>query len=208
MSCTARYHDTVSAYVKHRCRCLSACYAHSQYRAARRAGTAAPTSVPAIATIRRIRGLYEMGHDADTIAAAAEITPRTVQVLAGAVQAGRRDPLPESVRHTTADAIAAATDHLVRLPGRSTVARARAHRAGWAPLRAWADPFDIDDPNADEEIAARTVGMHPSLRRAVLAEARAERARLAELAAISAATLARNRATRWTPTPTEERTSA
>jgi hypothetical protein len=179
--CPARYHDRPNDYTRHGCRCPETAFAYSQLREARATGRAPAGRVPSAATTRRIRGLYAAGHDASTVAAAANITAVTVRVLLGSdgslrpERAGR--PIPPIVLATTADAITAAAARLARLPGRSVAARARAARAGWAPLHAWdGDVFSIDDPDADDALAASTVGMATSLRRAVLEEAIAERA--------------------------------
>lgn len=167
--------------------------------------------VPAAGTIRRIRGLYELGHDADTIAATTGVPADAVALLAGPHHR-RRPGTPDDVIHReVAAAVAAAAAHLSRLPGRSAAARARALHAGWAPLRAWDGAlFDIDDPAADEQLAARTTGMHPSLRRAVLDEHRAAAAVRARCSAASRRNMATARTSRWThtPTPATERSSA
>ena len=200
--CAARRHGTASAYYRG-CRCPDAAFARSEYLRARATGKALPGYVPAAGTIRRLRGLYSLGHNAATIATAAGLTAVTVRVLLGPDGSLRPErvgrPLPATVHRRTADAVAAAVTRLVQLPGRCERARARARRAGWAPLHAWDnDLFRIDDPAADAVLAAQTAGLSPSLRAVVLADVRAELA--ARAARTAAATRVRIEKLRKTPT--------
>lgn len=148
--------------------------------------------VPAAGTIRRIRGLHLLGHDTGAIADAALLPVATVAALAHMPTVAGR-----AIAEDIAWAVTAATGQLRATTGRSTTAHGRARVAGWIPLRAWDDTFNIDDPDADERLAARTVGMAPALRRAAIATAR-QVAREAARVAAQRAAAARNRAHRAT----------
>lgn len=194
-SCTARYHDTATAYTKHRCRCDTARHAHTVYQAALQVGCAEPGRVPAVATTRRLRGLYLAGHDAIEIAAVSGLAERTLLRLV----AGTAGP---TVLASTAATVTDVTARLARVPGRRPHARRRGLRERWAPLPAWdGQVFAIDDPTVDDRVVADLAHLPVPLRPVVLAEheAAAEAHEARQTAARMS--LAGNRARRWRGEP-------
>lgn len=181
--CSARYHDRPSDYDKHGCRCAAVAYAYSLQRQRRALGRQPAGIVPAVASVRIVRGLYAAGHDAATIADAAGLTAATVRILAGR----RSGEVPDTIHRATAEAITRAAAHLARLPSRyagrkEQDPRRRAARGGWAPLHAWdGDVFRLDDPDADDTLARDTLGLDPSHRRVIRDEKIRDDARAAEL---------------------------
>lgn len=92
---------------------------------------------PSIGTMRRIRGLYYVGHGPLAIREHAPITLTLITEIAGGQYSSVSPSTEAAVRH--------ACNVLANIPGTSRQARARALREGWAPLGAW---DDIDDPAA------------------------------------------------------------
>lgn len=198
-TCPAARHGDALAYMVDACRHPAARESYRLYRKRLREGRHPPAYVPSVGPARRLRALALLGHSLPAIADALGMTKHDVYKIRAAYY--------PTIRLVKATRIEILFDRLTtRPPGRSSRAVAHARQAGWAPPWAWDGAvFAIDDPTADDRLAAQTVGMAPLLRRTVRDETLAERARTAELAATSRATLARNRATRWTLT---ERSSA
>lgn len=157
-------HDCPDRARGHRCRCRTR---------ARRAAAPPAGRVPALATVRTVRGLMLAGHAAGPIARAAGLSLHNVRRLV--------DAPPATVLARTAAGIAAARDRLTALPGRDDAARERALAAGWAPLHAWDEVIRIDDPDVDDDLAARTAGMRPELRGVIRDDELEARRRAADL---------------------------
>ncbi|MFE9064860.1 hypothetical protein [Streptomyces violaceusniger] len=100
-----------------------------------------PRDTDATGTMRRIRALVAIGWPL------AHVAPRIgLYVTAlGHIARGNHD----TVRATTAEAVAAEYRHLSRIPGPSTRARNYAAAQGWHGPLAW---DDIDDPGAQPEL--------------------------------------------------------
>lgn len=96
---------------------------------------------PADGTTRRIRALYAIGHNHETVAAASGLHSATISHLAN----GRY----RTVCGSTAAAVTAAYKALSTRPGTSTKARARAVTEGWHGPLAWGS--DIDNPDAQPD---------------------------------------------------------
>lgn len=94
---------------------------------------------PSLGTVRRVRGLYYVGHGPQAITVHAPLTLTIITEIAGAEY--------QWVAPTTEAAIKRACAALAAVPGTSHRARARALREGWAPLSAW-DDDTINDPHA------------------------------------------------------------
>lgn len=139
-TCTAHRHGTLSAYQRYACRCTDARDAAYLYYKHARNGQPYRRRIDATGSRRRVQALYAIGHTGDTIAAAAGLNPRHVQHVGSPKH--RRYVTP-----ATADAIAAAYDQLVTVPGSSVKTRQRAAWWGFLPPQWWAD--DIDDPTID-----------------------------------------------------------
>lgn len=172
--CTATRHGTLTAYVKHRCRCASARAVYSTYKRSTRRGQ--PGMLPAVATVRIVRGLQRGGHSSRTIAAAAGLSSHTTAALA------RQELGAHQVHERTARAVVAAARHLVRVRGTSRITADYAAAAGWAPLHAWhREHLPIDDPTIPDAFAAHVAHHAPPLRGLLLAERRQAEAELSRI---------------------------
>lgn len=101
----------------------------------------APAERPVLGSMRRIRALYAIGHNHETIAAAAGLTPSVISHIANGHH--------QIVRGTTAAAINAAYRTLAWRTGTSDRARSRARIGGWHDPLAW--DGNIDDPAAQPD---------------------------------------------------------
>lgn len=98
---------------------------------------------PAFRSIRRLRALYAIGHNPETIAPIAELDVSTVSHVAN----GRY----ETVAATTEEGVRKAYNRLCTTAGSSAQAKRRAVSLGWGGPLAW---DDIDDPEAKPEQSA------------------------------------------------------
>jgi transcriptional regulator with XRE-family HTH domain len=98
---------------------------------------------PALGAIRRLRALYSIGHNPETIGAATGLDQSAVSHLAN----GRH----ETVTAATDEAIRSAYLKLCTTPGPSQKAKRRAASLGWHGPLAW--DGNIDDPQARPEKA-------------------------------------------------------
>lgn len=98
---------------------------------------------PADGTTRRVRALYAIGHNHETVAAESGLHSATISHLANSRY--------RIVCGSTAAAVAAAYKTLSTRPGTSTKARARAAAEGWHGPLAWGS--DIDNPHAQPDTA-------------------------------------------------------
>lgn len=103
----------------------------------------APAERPVLGSMRRIRALYAIGHNHETIGAAAGLAPSVISHIANGHH--------QIVRGTNAAAIHAAYRTLAWQTGTSSRARSRARAGGWAGPLAW-DPSTIDDPSAQPDL--------------------------------------------------------
>lgn len=93
---------------------------------------------PALGYIRRVRALYAIGHNHQTIADAADLDPSTICDLAAAAHT--------YVRPCVTAGITAAYAALANTPGNNTRSRERATREDWASPDYW-DDDDFDNPD-------------------------------------------------------------
>jgi hypothetical protein len=157
--CGAARHGDALAYDVDGCRCPDAREGWRLYRKRLREGRHLPAYVPTLATSRRLRGLAHLRWAPRHLAPMLGMSAAEVHNL----RSGRWS----TTRRGTAARVAVLHARLVaQQPGPSTRAAGCAARQQWAPPWAWdGDVFDIDDPAADDQLAARTAGMAAPLRR-------------------------------------------
>lgn len=128
-----------TTYVDYRrgCRCPAAREDRRLYEKRWREGRARPRLTPSTGSLRRVRALTSLGWTNIQIARESGVSTRTLDHL-------KREP---TTYQTTADAIRRTYDRLSMTKGPSNIARAYAHRHGWAPPLAW-DDDTIDNPEA------------------------------------------------------------
>lgn len=93
---------------------------------------------PTLGSQRRVQALYAMGHNHETIGAAANLSASSVSKLAN----GRHQYLDAR----TVDVVRAAYTQLAAIPGTSAKARSRAKAEGWAGPAYW-DEDDFENPD-------------------------------------------------------------
>jgi transcriptional regulator with XRE-family HTH domain len=212
--CTAAKHGDENAYTNHGCTCHEAREDRRIKEKRRREGRHVSPYVDVTGTSRRLQALAALGWSREALAEELGCSPQLVERH----RTGRLQRLHVDVARRYADLY----ERLQGTPGPSTITRAHAARAGWAPPLLW-DDRNIDDPAAQperdepaprrgldlgevrflescresrEQIAKRMgVGL-VSLERAEFRAA--ERAR----AAVDRARQAANAPAQWTPVPT------
>jgi transcriptional regulator with XRE-family HTH domain len=141
--CAGKYHGTMTAYTRYRCRCPDALADKRMYVKLGEAGIRQPRLVNGAGTRRRLRALAAIGWTYADIAARMGKETAAVQRIA-------RDEHPR-VREVTAAAVKCVYADLSMTPGRSENVRRYAARKGWAPPLAW-DDDTIDDPDAAPDL--------------------------------------------------------
>jgi hypothetical protein len=144
MTCTARRHDTMSAY-RQGCRCPDAREAWRLYKKRRTEGRQEPLVVSGLGTARRLQALAALGWPLVDLA----VELGCHKSMVGHLQTRRY----AKVLKSTADRVDVVFRRLSMKVGPSDKARRRAQRNGWSPPLAWND--DIDNPRA--RAAGRTV---------------------------------------------------
>jgi len=142
-ACPGTRHGTYVAHTKYGCRCPDAREDLRLYTKRRKQGRAPVRRIDATGTIRRVKALWTIGHNSDTIAAA--ITNHGQYLSADSIRniaRGRRWVTP-----ATHAAIHYAYDALSMTRGTSLLTHLRATAAGYHPPLAW-DDETIDDPDA------------------------------------------------------------
>ncbi len=104
------------------------------------------TEVPAVGSIRRLRALFSLGHDADSLGQKLDLPAGDVwQIMTG-------DPTVIAVG--LARRVAAVFDEWQMRPGQNRECRDAAATRGWAPPLAW-DELSIDNPAAEPDRGRR-----------------------------------------------------
>jgi hypothetical protein len=187
-ACPARRH-TRAAYEKAGCICPDAQAAYRRYRKQVHTNRIPPGRVPAIITVRQLRALHVLGHPTRELAPALRMSADMVRWIL-------RCPSGH-VHPRTAARVADVYARWRELPGTDRKTRLVAEKKQWAPPWAWdTESCRISDPSVPDEFAARTAGMHPTLRRTLLEEMRAEAAAAEARAQAWRESLAVNRARR------------
>lgn len=155
--CTARHHDTRSAYDHHGCRCPGAREQARLYHKRSREGRQPAGHVDPDIAVRKLQALQALGHSRAEIAR--QMGYSGVDIIENIQRATRLQ------RHTH-DAVGRVYDELSMTPGSSNVTRGRARAAGYRPPLAW-DDIDHDPEPAAEHIAGRDDVDHSAIERAV-----------------------------------------
>lgn len=178
--CTARRHDTYSAYVAHGCRCPEAREQTRIRRKRYRERRQPPALVAATGTRRRLQALMAIGWPTAEICARLGWTGRRSRDMI--TQIMHRD----RVHRRTRDAVAALYEQLSMTPGPSQCARSRAAVLGYLPPLAWDDPdHDPAPPVADTARTGRDEVDHAAVARILSGDRPAEPRPVDLLAAVA-----------------------
>lgn len=143
-NCAGKYHGTMTAYTRYRCRCADALADKRLYVKLGAAGVRQPRLIDAIGTRRRLQALAAIGWTHADIAARMGKTAHAVEKMG----------CYPKVQVATAAAVKHVYAELCMTPGGSDGARRFAARQGWAPPLAW-DDDTIDDPAAKPDLGSR-----------------------------------------------------